>query len=102
MVRLRKLNESFVTVTLGRSFDEEVAPGVQTLSRALTPTLTIVDPEEDESTQASDTNCISTMFRFAGASDAIVAVAGFIPEVNWTSNVRRVPLLEVCASHLKS
>ncbi|KAF9649334.1 hypothetical protein BDM02DRAFT_1867150 [Thelephora ganbajun] len=93
--RLRKLNESFTTATLVRSIDEELASVPQTPSRTSTSVTTMVNPEDDESTQASDTNCISTMFRFAGAEDAIVAVTGFIPEVNWTSNVRRVPLLEV-------
>ena len=62
----------------------------------------MVGLNEDESTQASDTNCISTMFRFVGASDAIVAVTGFIPEVNWTCNVHRVPLLEVYSCLFKS
>ena len=94
-VQFRKLNESFTTATLARSIDEELAPGLQTPSGTLTPTTTMDNLEDDESTQASDANCISTMFRFAGASDAITAVTGFIPEVNWTSNVRRVPLLEV-------
>ena len=93
--RFKKINESYFTATLARSIDEELASRAQTPSGSLTPATTIVNPEDDESTQASDTNCISTMFRLAGAPDAIVAVTGFIPEVNWTSNVRRVPLLEV-------
>ena len=120
MVHLRKLNESFTSATLIRSIDEELAQGTQTASGISIPAATTVDLEEGESTHASDTNCISipaatmvdleegesthtsdtncisTMFRFAGASDAIVAVAGFISEVNWTSDVRRVPLQEVC------
>ena len=51
--------------------------------------------EDEESTQASDAHCVSIAFRFAGAPDAIVAVTEFVPEVNWTSNVRKVTLLEV-------
>ena len=93
-VQFRKLNESFATATLARSIDEELASGPQFSPGTLTPATTIVGVEEEESTQASDTNCISTMFRFANALDAVVALTGFIPEVNWTSNVRRVPLLE--------
>ena len=95
VARFRKMNESWFTVTLARSIDEEVASPPQTPSETLTPATTMVDVEDEESTQASDTNCVSTMFQFAGASDAIAALTGFIPEVNWTSNVRRVPLLEV-------
>jgi len=93
--QFRKVNESYLTVTLARSINEDIPSSPQSLSRTLTPGTTITNLEDDESTQASDVNCISTMFRFAGAPDAIVAVTGFIPEVNWTSSVRRVPLLEV-------
>ena len=83
-------------VTLKRSIDEELVAGTRSPSEILIQAATIVDLGEDESTQASDTNYVSTMFRFSSASEAIVAVAGFIPEVNWTSNVRRVSLMEVC------
>ena len=95
VTKFRKMNESWFTATLARSIDEELASMPQTPSGTLTPATTMVNVEDEESTQASDTSCISTMFRFAGASDAIVALTGFIPEVNWTSNVRRVPLQEV-------
>ena len=88
MVYFRKLNESFVTAT-----DLELAPEPQTSHDVL---------EEDEGTRASDTNCISTMFRLANGSEAIVAVTEFIPEVNWTLNVGRVPLLEVWHSLRRS
>ena len=96
VIRFRKLNESFVMATLKRSIDEELAPEPQSLHDPLMEASAVVSLEEDESTHASDTNCISTMFRFVSGSDAIVAVMGFILEVNWTSDVRRVPLLEVC------
>ena len=102
VVRFRKLNESYVTVTLWRSIDEELAPGAQIIPGTLMSSPKMDGLDEDESTQASDTNCISTMFRFVGASDAIVAVTGFIPEVNWTWNARRIPLLEVYHCLFKS
>jgi len=102
MVRFRKLNESFVTATLERSFDEELALEPQTPHGALTSTSTVAGLEGDEGTHASDTNCISTMFRLASGSEAIVAVTKFIPEVNWTPNVRRVPLLEAYRSLRRS
>ena len=92
-VRFRKLNQSYSSAIM-RTFEVELALGPQTPSGTSTPATTTINPDEEESTQTSDTNCISTMFRLAGASDAIVAVTGFIPEINWTSNVRRVPLLE--------
>ena len=98
VVRFRKLNESFVTATLERSIDEELAPEPQVPHGVPT----VVALEEEECTHVSDTNCISTMFRFASGSDAIVAVTGFIPEVNWTSNARRVPLLEAYHSLRKA
>jgi len=93
--RFKEINESYFTATIARSIDEELASRAQAPSETLTPATTMVNPGDDESTQASDTNCISTMLRLAGTPDAIVAVTGFIPEVNWTSNIRRVPLLEV-------
>ena len=55
------------------------------------------DPEQGEFTLI-DTNCISTMFQLASSTDAIIAVTGFITEVDWTSKVRRVPLLELSSS----
>ena len=96
MVHFRKLNESFVTAT------EELALEPQTPHDLLMSASTVVDLEEDEGTHASDTNCISTMFRFASGPEAIVAVTGFIPEVNWTVKVRRLPLFEVCHSLRRS
>ena len=101
MVHFRILNESFTTATEG-SNDVELAPEPQTTYNALTSPGTVVDLEEDEGTHVSDTNCISTMFRFASGSEAIVAVTGFIHEVNWTLKVRKVPLLEVCHSLRRS
>jgi len=101
-VPFRKLNESYVTATFGRSIDEELASDPGDLPDTSTSATTAVNPGEDESTHSSDTNCISTMFQFASGSDAIVAVTGFIPEVNWATNVRRVPLLEVYHSLSRS
>lgn len=89
-----RTRESFATATLQGSFDEDLASEPLPPLGISTP-VTTMPALEDESTHSSDTNCISTMLRFASASDAIVAVTGFIPEVDWTSNVRRVPLLEV-------
>ena len=90
------------TTILGRPIDQVLALGPVPPPDTSIPTATAINPEEDESTHAADTNCISTMLRFASGSDAIVAVTGFIPEVNWTSNVRRVPLLEVSRSLSRS
>ena len=98
----RKLNESFLTATLDRSIDEELSPDTNILSDTSTPATTVVNMEDEESTNASDTNCISTMFRFASGSDAVVAVTGFIPEVTWASVVPRVPILEVSHSLVQS
>ena len=91
VVRFRKLNESFVTATLERPIDEKLAPEPLVQHDALTAAL-VVDPEEDEGTHASDTNCISRMFRFVSGSDAIVAVTGFVrePSINGGSHAFRV------------
>ena len=53
------------------------------------------DESDDETTFSSDTNCISTMLRMASGSDAIVAIARFISEVNWSLHARTIPLLQV-------
>ena len=97
MARFRELNQSFVTAMSSvRSIgDEELASASQIPSTKSTSTAMMAKLEGEESTQASDTNCISTMFKFVSASDAVVALTGFIPEVNWISGVQRVPLLEV-------
>lgn len=87
LVRFGKRNKHVISIA---AIDEELVT-------------TAVNLEEDEGTHASDANCIvSTMLRFASRPDAIVAVTGFITEVNWTSNVREVPLLEVCSSFRRS
>jgi len=80
--RLKKSNESFTTA---RSTAEsyhlgEVVPDAD---------------EDDDGTTALDTNCISTMFRMASGSDAIVAVTAFIPEINWSLSARTIPLAQV-------
>ena len=94
----RRAGRPPATTILGRSIAlDTVAP-----PDTSTPAAAMISLEEDESTHAADTNCISTMFRFASGSDAIVAVAGFIPEVNWASDVRRMPLLEVSRSLSRS
>ena len=62
----------------------------------------VIPLEEDEGTHVSDTYCISTMFQFASGSDAIEAVVGFILEVNWTSDVGKAPILDVCKSLRRS
>ena len=96
LVYLRTSNESFVTATSGRSVDEESRPKIQFVQDN-PPSATHFDAgnDEDEAAVASDFNCISTMFRLASTSDAIIAVTGFIPEINWPSEVPVVPLLQV-------
>ena len=90
-VPLKKDNESYFTATLARSTNEDLPSSLQDPSGILTSATTIASREDDESTQASDANCISTMFRFAGGPDAIIAVTGFIPGVNWASHSQGTP-----------
>lgn len=52
----------------------------------------------EDTTVASEFNCISTMFRLANTPDAIIAVAEFIPEIDWPEKVPVVPLPQVCQS----
>jgi hypothetical protein len=54
--------------------DEELTTGPQTLHEALTSASTVICLLGDEDTHASHTNFIPTIFRFAGASDAIVVI----------------------------
>ena len=85
----RRSDESFKTAPMPReSFPNNG-------SYELTPTVFDHDAADGEPTFSSDTNCISTMFRMASGSDAVVAVTGFIPEINWCSSVRTIPLLQV-------
>jgi hypothetical protein len=89
-------SRSFFSTVSRRSVDlesERKPPGP-------TPSMVHSDTGDDggETMVASDFNCISTMFRLASTPDAIIAVTGFIPELNWTSKVPVVPLLQVCQS----
>ena len=93
-----RVNESFTTATLDQLIDEQLSLDTDAIPGTSASATTMVNVEDVESTRVSDINCISTVFRFASGSDAIVAVAGFIPEIDWVSNVRRVPVLEVCHS----
>jgi len=100
---LRRSNESFFSATSGRSVDEESAPKFpepQFMQDNHTPFTNHLDirNDEDDATVASDFNCISTMFRLASTSDAIIAVTGFIPEINWSWKAPVVPLLQVYES----
>jgi len=100
LARLGRSNESFFSATSGRSVDEESAPKFpepQFVRDNHTPFTTHSDVgnDEDEATVASDFNCISTMFRLATTSEAIIAVTGFIPEINWSRKAPTVPLLQV-------
>ena len=110
LVYQKKSNESHKT---RRSVDEETAsymtarsvgeesepkfPGPRSVEDSHNPTLDAGN-DEDGATVASDFNCISTMFRLASTSEAIIAVTGFIPEINWTSKTPVVPLLQVAQS----
>lgn len=95
-------NESFFTATLDRSVDEQLSLDTNTIPGTSVSATTMVNTEDDEITRGSDVDCISTMFRFASGSDAVVAAAGFIPEIDWVSNICRMPILEVCRSLSRS
>ncbi|KAF9782788.1 hypothetical protein BJ322DRAFT_172137 [Thelephora terrestris] len=81
------VRQSTAAVTLARPMDEEPASPHQT------PVETLSIPEEADGTRVSDADCISTILQFASTLDAVVAIARFISEINWPSNVRNVPLL---------
>lgn len=86
LVRLNRSSESYVSAVSRMSVDEE------------SMTYFEVGNDEDEAPDTSDFNCISTMFRLASTSDAIVAVTEFIPEIVWSSKAPMVPLLQVYQS----
>jgi hypothetical protein len=60
------------------------------------------DESDDATTFSSDINCISTMFRMASGSGAIVAITRFISEINWSLHVRTIPLFQVYHGLYKS
>jgi len=100
LVNRRKSGEPYMA---GRSVDEETASYKSVsefpVSRSIGDIPTSdAGNDEDEVTATSDFNCISTMFRLASTSEAIIAVTGFIPEINWTSRVPAIPLLQVYES----
>ena len=97
----RSSTESFTTAASRRPVDEESVPEfpepqfVQDDPTFSTTHCGVGIVEDD----TSDFNCISTMFRLASTSDAIIAVAGFIPEIDWSSSkVPVVPFLQLYES----
>ena len=43
----------------------------------------------------ADSNCITTMFRMTKASESIIAIMAYIPEITWDGRMKAVPLLQV-------
>jgi hypothetical protein len=50
--------------------------------------------DRDGKVQA-DSRCIFTMFKITKASDSIVAIMEYIPDITWDSRLKSVPLLQV-------
>ena len=50
--------------------------------------------EEAESIRA-DSNCITTLFRITKASEPIMAIMGYIPEMTWDNRLKSIPLSDV-------
>ena len=60
------------------------------------------DVEDRENRVRADSRCIRTMFRMTKASDSIMAIMAYIPEITWDSRLRSVPLLLVYRALLES
>jgi len=60
------------------------------------PTPPIPSGVEDHASEVrADSRCIHTMFRITKASESVVAIMKYIPEITWDSRLRSVPLLPV-------
>jgi len=51
--------------------------------------------DEEDSEVPADSNCITTMFRMTKASESIVTIMAYIPEITWDTRMKSVPLLQV-------
>jgi len=60
------------------------------------PTPSLTSGVEDHASEVrADSRCIHTMFRMTKASESVVAIMKYIPEITWDSRLRSVPLLPV-------
>ena len=60
------------------------------------PTPSATSGVEDHASEVrADSRCIHTMFRMTKASDSVIAIMKYIPEITWDSRLRSVPLLPV-------
>ena len=60
------------------------------------PTLLITSDVEDHASEVrADSRCIYTMFKMTNASEPVVTIMKYIPEITWDSRLKSVPLLPV-------
>ena len=79
------------------------AKGGRNTRRHQIPTFSIASDTEDRDNRIKDDlRCIYTMFRMTKASDSIVAIMAYIPEITWNSCLESVPLLSVYRALLDS
>jgi hypothetical protein len=60
------------------------------------------DIEDRDNKDRADSRCIYTMFRMTKASDSIIAMMAYIPEITWDSRLKSVPLLLVYRALLET
>ena len=51
--------------------------------------------DEQGSEVRADSNCITTMFRMTKASESIMAIMAYIPEITWDKRIKSIPLIQV-------
>lgn len=60
------------------------------------PSFSVTSGVEDHASEVrADSRCIHTMFKMTKASESIVTIMKYIPEITWDSRLRSVPLLPV-------
>ena len=51
--------------------------------------------DERDGQARADSNCITTMFKMTKASESIIAIMAYIPEITWDKRAKSIPLLQV-------
>ena len=55
----------------------------------------VLNIDEQDSEVRADSNCITTMFKMTKASESIITIMAYIPEITWDNRLKSVPLLQV-------
>ena len=62
-------------------------------NKTASPLISGIDEQDKE--MRADSSCITTMFKMTKASESVVAIMAYIPEITWDERIKSIPLTQV-------